>query len=78
VLGSQWTRRWSKGDSNSPSHPERERSEELHVGPRTAPGFGSRTLLRSAIVLRGSRPGTGRGENQDRRTEPATGKRDTR
>jgi hypothetical protein len=29
------TRRWSKGDSNSPSHPERERSEERHMGPRT-------------------------------------------
>jgi hypothetical protein len=28
------TRRWSKGDSNSPSHPERERSEKRHTGPR--------------------------------------------
>ena len=27
--------------------------------------------------LRGSRPGTGRGENRERRTEPATGKRET-
>src|ERR1700745_1804996 len=34
------THRRRKGDSNSPSHPERERSEERHMGPRTAPGFG--------------------------------------
>jgi hypothetical protein len=47
------------------------------MGPRTAPGFGVAPSWRSAIVLRGSRPGTGRGENRDPRTEPATGKRDT-
>jgi hypothetical protein len=35
----------SPRDSNSPSHPERERSEERHMGPRTAPGFGSRQVL---------------------------------
>ena len=34
------TPRWSKGDSNSPSHPERQRSEGRHMVPRTAPGFG--------------------------------------
>jgi hypothetical protein len=39
-LGSLLTRCWREPDSNSPSHPERERSEEAPQGPRTAPGFG--------------------------------------
>jgi hypothetical protein len=74
---SSQTLRWSKGDSNSPSHTERERSEEAPHGTAHRSRFRSRALLRSAIVLRGFRPGTGRGENRDRRTEPATGKTDT-
>jgi hypothetical protein len=38
--GSQLTRWWSKGDSNSPSHPERQRSDGRHMGPADRPGFG--------------------------------------
>jgi hypothetical protein len=41
-LGSHLTPRWRKGDSNSPSHPERERSEERHMGSRTLPVSESR------------------------------------
>jgi hypothetical protein len=34
LIGSLVTRRWSKGDSNSPSHPERRRSKGHHIGSR--------------------------------------------
>jgi hypothetical protein len=38
---SQWTHCWSKGDSNSPSHPEHQHSEgPPRLVPRTVPGFG--------------------------------------
>jgi hypothetical protein len=50
------TVRWSKGDSNSPSHHERQRSEGRQMGPSHRSQFRSRALLRSAIVLRGSPP----------------------
>src|SRR4051794_1380124 len=43
----------------SPSHPERERSEERHMGSRTAPGFGvapSEKRNRSAGVSARHRP----------------------
>ena len=43
--GSQRTRRWSKGDSNSPSHPERQRSEGRHMGPAHRSRFRSRAAV---------------------------------
>jgi hypothetical protein len=39
------TRRWSKGDSNSPSHPERQRSEGRHMGPAHRSRFRSRAAV---------------------------------
>ena len=59
--GSQ-TLRWSKGDSNSPSHPERQRSEGCPMDPAHRSRFRNRALLRSAIVLLGLGHGTGRAE----------------
>ena len=53
--GSQLTRRWSKGDSNSPSHPERQRSEARHMGPPPLPVSESRPPEKRH-VLRGSPP----------------------
>jgi hypothetical protein len=49
--GSQ-TRRWSKGDSNSPSYPERQRSERAPHGSAHRSRFRGRALLRSAIAAR--------------------------
>jgi hypothetical protein len=53
--GSQVTRRWSKGDSNSWSHPERQRSEGATWVPPLLPVSES-ALLRSASVPRSSPP----------------------
>src|ERR1700719_2055930 len=36
---------WSKGDSNSPSHPERQRSEGRHMGPAHRSRFRSRAAV---------------------------------
>jgi hypothetical protein len=47
--------RWSKGDSNSWSHPERQRSEGA-TWVRHCSRFRGRALLRSATVLRSSPP----------------------
>ena len=43
--GSPLTRRWSKGDSNSPSHPERQRSEGRHMGPAHRSRFRSHAAV---------------------------------
>jgi len=42
---SHLTPRWSKGDSNSPSHPERQRSEGRHMGPAHRSRFRSRAAV---------------------------------
>ena len=47
------------------------------MGPRTAPGFGSRAPPEKRNRSAGVSAGTGRGENQHPRTEPASGKSDT-
>jgi hypothetical protein len=60
--GSHETLCWSKGDSNSPSHPERQRSEGRPLGPAHRSRFRSRAFLRSAIVLRGRGNATGRAD----------------
>ena len=36
---------WSKGDSNSPSHPERQRSEGRHMGPAHRSRFRSHAAV---------------------------------
>jgi len=56
------TPRWSKGDSNSPSHPERRRSKGRHIGPAYRFQFRSRALLRTPSFCGDLRYGTGCGE----------------
>src|SRR5712671_2660330 len=48
--GSLLTRRWSKGDSNSPSHPERQRSEGRHMGPAHRSRFRSRAAVIATLA----------------------------
>src|SRR5271155_5405044 len=55
------TPRWSKGDSNSPSHPERQRSEGRYMGPAHR-SLGVAPSREAPSFCGGLRHGTGRGD----------------
>jgi hypothetical protein len=60
--GSLQTRRWSKGDSNSPSHPERQRSEGRPHGSRAPLPVSESRPPEKRHRSAGSRHGTGRAD----------------